>query len=75
MTSNDNPFFARAVVNRYWAHFFGIGIVDPVDELENEDNPPSHPELLDELAKAFVQKGYDHQVPDPGHHRPARPIS
>jgi hypothetical protein len=61
ISSNENPYFARAVVNRYWAYFFGVGIVDPVDELENEDNPPSHPELLDELARAFVQKGYDHK--------------
>ncbi len=59
--SIDNPFFARAVVNRYWAYFFGIGLVDPVDELENEDHPPSHPELLAELAKAFARKGYDHK--------------
>jgi len=59
MTSNNNTFFAKAVVNRYWAHFFGVGIADPVDELENEDNPPSHPELLDEVARTFVQKGYD----------------
>jgi Protein of unknown function (DUF1553)/Protein of unknown function (DUF1549) len=59
MTSRDNPFFAKAVVNRYWAHFFGIGIADPVDELENEDNPPSNPELLDDLAKTFAQKGFD----------------
>ena len=59
MTSTGNPFFARAVVNRYWAHFFGVGIAEPVDELENEDNPPSHPELLDELAAAFAQHGHD----------------
>ncbi len=61
VTSDANPYFARAVVNRWWAYFFGVGIVDPVDELENDDNPASHPELLDELARAFVQKGYDHK--------------
>jgi hypothetical protein len=58
MTSPDNPFFARAAVNRVWAHLFGIGLIDPADDLR-EDNPPSHPELLDALAKAFVANHYD----------------
>ena len=58
MTSPDNPYFARAAVNRIWAHLFGIGIVDPADDLR-EDNPPSHPELLDALARAFVDNHYD----------------
>ena len=58
MTSPDNPYFARAAVNRIWAHLFGIGIVDPPDDLR-EDNPPSHPELLDALAQAFVANHYD----------------
>ncbi len=61
VSENGNRYFARAVVNRWWAYFFGVGIVEPVDELENDDNPASHPELLDELAQAFVQKGYDHK--------------
>src|SRR5262249_52573217 len=56
-----NPFFARAAVNRLWDHFFGIGLVDPVDDLTDE-NKPSHPELLDELARAFVASGYDLKV-------------
>jgi hypothetical protein len=60
ITAPDNPYFARAVVNRLWASFFGIGLVDPVDDL-GEENPPSHPELLDELARAFVASGYDVQ--------------
>lgn len=59
ITDANNPYFARAVVNRYWAQLFGIGLVDPVDELENDEHPASHPELLDELARAFVQKGCD----------------
>jgi hypothetical protein len=59
VTAADNPFFARAFVNRLWAHFFGIGIVDPVDDLDHADHPPSHPELLDEMARAFVKSGYD----------------
>lgn len=58
MTAPDNAFFARATVNRLWAHFFGIGIVEPVDDL-NDENKPSHPELLDELASQFVSHGFD----------------
>lgn len=52
-----NPFFARAVANRYWAHFFGRGIVDPPDDMR-VTNPPTNPELLDALAKDFVEHGY-----------------
>src|SRR5262245_15142500 len=58
VTSPRNPYFARAAVNRLWDHFFGIGLVDPVDDLTDE-NKPSHPELLDELAGAFVAGGFD----------------
>ena len=50
MTSPKNPFFAKAVANRYWAHFFGRGIVDPLDDMR-VTNPPSNPELLDALAQ------------------------
>jgi len=49
LVSSKNPFFARAVANRYWAHFFGKGIVDPLDDMR-VTNPPSNPELLDALA-------------------------
>jgi hypothetical protein len=58
LTAPDNPYFARAAVNRLWGFVFGVGIVDPVDDF-HDDHPPSHPELLDALAKAFVQSGYD----------------
>ncbi len=58
MSSKDNPFFARALVNRYWKHFFSRGIVEPEDDMR-ETNPPSNPELLDALAKHFVESGYD----------------
>ncbi|HEX5272789.1 MAG TPA: DUF1553 domain-containing protein [Gemmataceae bacterium] len=58
VTSPDNPYFARAAANRTWAHFFGVGIVDPVDE-ESDDNPPSHPELLDELARQLALHDFD----------------
>jgi hypothetical protein len=57
LTNAKNPYFAKAVVNRYWAHFFGRGIVDPLDDMR-VTNPPSNPELLDELAKDFVANGY-----------------
>jgi hypothetical protein len=54
----DNPYFARAIVNRVWAHYFGRGIIDPPDNL-SPFNPASHPELLRELADGFVRSGYD----------------
>jgi hypothetical protein len=58
MTTADNPYFARAMANRTWAHFFGVGLIDPVDE-PSDDNPPSHPELLDELARQFALNKFD----------------
>ncbi len=57
MVDPANPFFARAVANRYWAHFFGRGIVDPLDDMR-VTNPPSNPELLDALAKDLVDSHY-----------------
>jgi hypothetical protein len=58
LTRKSNPFFARAGANRMWAHFFGIGLIDPEGE-ETDDNPPSHPKLLDELARQFAEHKYD----------------
>jgi hypothetical protein len=58
MTAPDNPFFARALVNRYWKHFFSRGIVEPEDDMR-ETNPPTNPELLDALAQHFVSSGFD----------------
>jgi hypothetical protein len=58
LTAKDNPFFARNMVNRMWAHFLGLGLIDPIDE-PAPDNPPVIPELLDDLAKAFADSGYD----------------
>ena len=57
LASPQNPFFARAVVNRTWAHFMGKGIVDPVDDMR-VTNPPSNPELLDALARDFIDHGF-----------------
>ncbi|MBL8798754.1 MAG: DUF1553 domain-containing protein [Planctomycetia bacterium] len=54
----DNPYFAKAIVNRVWAHYFGRGIVDPPDNL-SPFNPATHPELLQALAQGFVASGYD----------------
>lgn len=58
ITAEDNPYFARAAVNRMWGQMFGIGIVEPVDDFSS-NNPPSHPALLDELATAFVEHDFD----------------
>jgi hypothetical protein len=58
MTAPENLQFARMAVNRYWAQFFGAGIVDPVDDF-NARNKPSHPELLDALAREFIAHRYD----------------
>jgi hypothetical protein len=60
MTTPDNPYFARALVNRYWKHFFGRGLVDPEDDMRLT-NPATNPALLDALARHFVDHGYDMQ--------------
>ena len=57
MVDAKNPFFAKAVANRYWAHFLGRGIVDPLDDMR-VTNPPSNPELLDALAKDLVDNKF-----------------
>ncbi|MBI3823764.1 MAG: DUF1553 domain-containing protein [Planctomycetes bacterium] len=54
----DNPYFARAMANRVWAHYFGRGIIDPPDHL-SPFNPATHPELLAELSADFIKNGYD----------------
>jgi hypothetical protein len=58
MRSPENPYFARNLVNRFWAHYFSVGIVDPVDDM-NAANPPSNPELLDWLAQEFIEHQFD----------------
>jgi hypothetical protein len=58
VASPKNKFFARAMVNRTWGQLFGRGFVNPVDDLR-DDNVPSHPELLQELADAFAASGFD----------------
>lgn len=58
LTGTDNPFFAKSFVNRTWAHYFGVGLVNPVDDFSLA-NPPTNARLLDALAADFVKSGYD----------------
>jgi WD40 repeat protein len=58
MTSADNPYFAKSYVNRLWGYLFGVGIMEPIDDLR-AGNPPSNPELIDFLTKEFIASGFD----------------
>lgn len=58
LASPRNPFFARNIANIIWTHFMGVGVVDPVDDVRIS-NPPSNPELMDELAKKLTEYNYD----------------
>jgi hypothetical protein len=58
VTAADNPFFARATVNRLWYHLLGKGIVDPPDDFR-DSNPPANDALLDALARDFVEHKFD----------------
>ncbi len=58
ITRADNPYFARAAVNRMWDHFLGRGFVHPVDDLDKA-NPPSHPELFAEVSRQFALHQFD----------------
>jgi hypothetical protein len=58
LASKDNPWFATSFANRVWAHFTGVGIVEPVDDVR-VSNPASNPELLEELGKRFTASKYD----------------
>ena len=57
LVSEENPFFARAAVNRIWGHLMGRGIVEPVDDFR-DSNPPSNAALLDSLAEQFTKNGF-----------------
>jgi Protein of unknown function (DUF1549)/Protein of unknown function (DUF1553) len=60
ISSPKNPYFARAIANRLWAHFLGTGLVEPVDEMvgsETQNNDPGG--VLDELASAFIANEFD----------------
>lgn len=58
LTSPDNAYFAPNVANRVWAHFFGTGIVEPVDDVR-VSNPPSNPQLFETLGRKLVSYNYD----------------
>jgi hypothetical protein len=58
MANPDNPFFAKALVNRYWKHFFKRGLIEPEDDIR-DTNPPTNPALLAALEKHFVDSGFD----------------
>jgi hypothetical protein len=58
LVSPDNPYFSRNLANMVWAHFFGVGIIDPVDDVR-VSNPASNPELLDRLAANVIEYRYD----------------
>ncbi|MEZ6032386.1 MAG: DUF1549 and DUF1553 domain-containing protein [Planctomycetaceae bacterium] len=58
MSSPENAFFAKSVVNRYWKHFLRRGLIEPEDDIR-DTNPPTNPELLAALEKHFVESGFD----------------
>lgn len=58
LASPENPYFATSVANRVWSHFFGVGIVEPVDDIRIS-NPASNPELFETLGGKFTEYGYD----------------
>ncbi len=58
LASSQNPWFATSFANRVWAHFMGVGIVEPIDDVR-VSNPASNPELLEELGKRFTASKYD----------------
>ena len=58
MSSPENPYFAKALVNRYWKHFFKRGLIEPEDDIR-DTNPPTNPELLAGLEEHFINSGFD----------------
>jgi WD40 repeat protein/mono/diheme cytochrome c family protein len=58
LTAKDNQYFARSYVNRLWGYMFGVGIIDPIDDIR-AGNPPTNPELLDYLTEEFIKSGYN----------------
>ncbi len=58
MSSSENQFFAKAVVNRYWKHFFKRGLIEPEDDIR-DTNPPTNPEVLAALVRHFISSGFD----------------
>jgi hypothetical protein len=60
IASKDNPYFAKSYVNRVWSYLFGVGIIEPVDDIR-ASNPASNPQLLDRLSQEFIASGFDVQ--------------
>lgn len=58
LVDRKNPYFARSFVNRLWGYLFGIGIMEPIDDIR-AGNPPTNPELLRYLTDEFIQSGFD----------------
>ena len=58
LSDPSNPFFAKALVNRYWKHFFKRGLIEPEDDIR-DTNPPTNPELLAALEDHFLSSGFD----------------
>ncbi len=58
LTSRDNPYFAKSYVNRLWGYLFGVGIIEPIDDIR-AGNPPTNPELLDYLTQEFLASNFD----------------
>lgn len=60
LTAKDNPLFAKSYVNRLWGYMFGVGIIEPIDDIR-AGNPPTNPELLDYLTQEFISSGFNVQ--------------
>ena len=58
LTAKDNPYFAKSYVNRLWGYLFGVGIIEPLDDIR-AGNPATNPELLDYLTKEFIRSNFD----------------
>lgn len=60
ITSKENQYFGKSYVNRLWGYLFGVGIIEPIDDIR-AGNPPTNPELLDRLTQEFIDTGFDVQ--------------
>ena len=58
LTSADNPYFAKSYVNRLWGYLFGVGVIEPIDDIR-AGNPATNPELLDYLTSEFIKSGFN----------------
>lgn len=60
ITSPENQYFAKSYANRLWGYLFGVGIIEPIDDIR-AGNPPTNPELLDRLTREFIEHDFDTQ--------------